>query len=69
MADEQTEDVTGPVPEGLEESPEDESADSCLSTLTHDEYAIAQDAFPGFVDEEGNETDDDVREGDSYAGQ
>lgn len=41
-------------------------ADPCLADATYEEYCAAQDAFPGFVDESGNPTEDDIEEGDRY---
>lgn len=40
--------------------------DPNLRTVTHEEYVEAQQAFPGFVDEEGNPTEDDIAEDDEY---
>lgn len=45
---------------------EPEHRDPCLADATHEEYCAAQEAFPGFVDEDGNPTDDDIAEGDTY---
>lgn len=40
--------------------------DACLADATHAEYVAAQEEFPGFVDDDGNPTDDDITEGDAY---
>lgn len=41
--------------------------DANLGTVTHAEYVEAQHAFPGFVDDDDNDLEDDVAEDDEYA--
>lgn len=46
--------------------PQHQDPDPCLADATFEEYRAAQGAFPGFVDEDGNPTEDDIAEGDTY---
>lgn len=54
--------MTQPTPDELE------TVDACLADLPHEEYLRNQAAFPGFVDDDGNDyLDSNVGEGDTYA--